>query len=100
MRIPTYQEFGEVVKYAHKHGVKVFLMMNIPFVIGDMERYMKNHIRCCLDKGIDALIIGNMGVLSIVKEMQVYIPLIAGTLKGNPFLIFSQFLLGFLRSSN
>ena len=77
--IPTYQELGEVLRYAHKHDVRVLITMNLPFVTKTMEGYVKKHIRSCLDEGIDALIIGNMGVLSIVKEMQVDVPLVAST---------------------
>jgi len=77
--IPTYDEFGKVVKHAHDHDVEVFLVVNIPFMIEAMEKDMRKHICLCLDKNVDALIIGNMGILSMVKSMDVDIPFYAST---------------------
>ncbi len=77
--IPTYNELGKVVKYAHSHGVKVFLTMNIPFMVKQMEKDVKKHISLCLDEGIDSLIIADLGILSIVKSLNIDIPLIAST---------------------
>jgi putative protease len=77
--LPTYEELGRVAKYAHDHGVKVLLTANLPFMIEAVEKEIKNYIRACLDEGIDALIIGDLGVLSMVKSMSVDIPLYAST---------------------
>ena len=77
--IPTYEELGRVVRFAHKHNVRVLATMNIPFFTKTMEGHIRNHIRSCLNEGLDALIVGNMGVLSIIKEMQVDVPLFAST---------------------
>lgn len=77
--IHTYDELGRVVKYAHDHGVDVIVTVNEPFMAEVMERGVRNHIRSCLDEGADALIIGDMGVLSIVKDMGVDVRLYAST---------------------
>ncbi len=78
-RGPTYDELGWIVDFAHKNNVKVILVVNEPFMSETLERPMREHIRMCLDKGIDALIIGDIGVLSIVKDIGVDIPLYAST---------------------
>lgn len=77
--VRTYQELGKIVEYAHKRNIKVFLTINTPFIVDDMEKSVKKHINYCIDKGVDGLIVGNVGVLSLIKEMQVDIPLIAST---------------------
>ncbi|MDQ1281375.1 MAG: family peptidase, partial [Thermoproteota archaeon] len=75
--IPTYDELGKVVKYAHNHGVVVYLTINIPYMVKMMHDAVKNHIRRCLDQGVDGLIIGNMGILAIVKSMNTHAKLVA-----------------------
>ncbi len=77
--LPSYDELEKVVKYAHNHGVKVLLASNLPFITESIHDEVKNHIRSCLDRGVDALIIGNMGFLTIVKSLDVNVPLYSST---------------------
>lgn len=77
--IATYKELGESIEYAHRHRAKVFLTANLPFIVDKMEKMVRNHIRCCLDEGVDGLIIANPGILSMVKDMGVDVELIAST---------------------
>jgi putative protease len=74
-----YEELGKVVKYAHEHGSKVDLVINQPYMVSKIETPVRKHIRSCIDQGIDHLIIGDFGVLSIVKKMKTEVPLIAST---------------------
>ena len=74
-QLSTYDDLEKVVNHAHKHGVKVFLTMNEPFMSKDLEKAMKTHIRSCLDRGVDALIVGDIGVLSLIRKMGVDAPL-------------------------
>jgi len=78
-QLPTYEELAKIVKYARKHNVKVMLTFNEPFMTEALEKDMMNHIRLCLDMGVDGLMIGDLGVLSLVKDMGVDVPLIAST---------------------
>jgi len=80
--IPSYDELGKVVKYAHNHDVEVQLAANIPFMTNVMDDVIRKHIRSCLDEGVDALIIGDLGILSLVKRMGLDIPLYASTFLG------------------
>ena len=78
-QLPSYDELGRVVQHAHIHGVKVVLVANEPFMSDELEEGMRNHIRLGADKGVDALMIGDMGVLSIVRDLGVNVPLYAST---------------------
>jgi putative protease len=77
--IPTYEDLEKVVNYAHAQDVPVFLTANMPFMADVIDTAMRTHIRRCLEKGIDALIIGDLGVLSLVKELDVHVPLYASS---------------------
>jgi putative protease len=78
-QIPSFHELGLIVKYAHENNVKVFVTINSPYSAKILENNIKNHIRSSIDQDIDALIIGDIGVLSIIKNMKINIPLIAST---------------------
>lgn len=75
----TYDELGRIVEYAHHHDAKVILVANEPFMSEELEREMRGHIRSCLDKDVDAMIIGDVGTLLIVRDMDVKVPLYAST---------------------
>lgn len=77
--IPTYGDLKKVVNYAHDHDVTVFLTANMPFMADVLDNTMRAHICRCLESDIDALIIGDLGILSLVKELEVSIPLYASS---------------------
>jgi putative protease len=77
--LSSYEELGRVVKYAHKQDAKVDLVINQPYMVAKIEYPLRKHIRNCIDQGVDALIIGDFGVLSMVKEMKTEVPLVAST---------------------
>ncbi|MBQ8321897.1 MAG: U32 family peptidase [Clostridia bacterium] len=61
-------ELSEAVKYAHERGVKVYLTLNT------MPReyeypLLKEYLNQLSDIGLDAMIIADVGVLMLVKEM-------------------------------
>jgi putative protease len=66
--IPTYRELGQVVKYAHDHDIIVGITVNNPFMTEAMEGPLRKHVRLCMEQGVDAFIVGDVGVLSIVKD--------------------------------
>ncbi len=78
-QLPSYDDLGNVVKYAHDHGAKVDLVLNQPYMVERIEKHIGKHILNCVDQGVDHLIIGDFGVLSIVKKLNVEVPLIAST---------------------
>ena len=77
--LPSYDDLARVVKYAHEHDSKVDLVLNQPYMVARIEKNIKKHIKNCVDQGIDHLIIGDFGVLSIAKKMNLDVPLIAST---------------------
>lgn len=78
-QIPSYDDLGRVVKYAHWHHAKVDLVINQPYMVSKIEKPISKHIRHCIDQGVDALIIGDFGILSMVKKLGIETPLIAST---------------------
>jgi putative protease len=78
-QIPSYEDLGRVVKHAHDNKSKVDLVINQPYMVARIEKHLRKHILNCVDQGVDALIIGDFGVLSIVKKLNIEVPLIAST---------------------
>lgn len=77
--LPDYDALGRVVDYAHAHNAKVDLVINQPYMVTTIEEPVRKHIRHCVNEGVDALIIGDFGVLSIARKLGVKLPLIAST---------------------
>ena len=62
------EEMGEAVKYAHERGVKVYLTLNTmprEYEYPLLREYLNN----LADVGLDAMIIADVGVISLVKEI-------------------------------
>ena len=64
----TVDELAEATKYAHERGVKVYLTLNTMPREYEYEA-LKNYISSLADVGLDALIIGDIGVMMLVKEL-------------------------------
>ncbi|MBQ9069860.1 MAG: U32 family peptidase [Clostridia bacterium] len=62
------EELREAVAYAHERGVKVYLTLN---TMPRENEYalLRDYLESLKDIGIDAMIIGDIGVLLLVKEM-------------------------------
>jgi len=78
-QLQSYDELAKVVDFAHGRNVKVVVTVNEPFMSEDLEKPMKSHVRSCLDQGADALIVGDLGVLSVIRDLGVDVPLLAST---------------------
>lgn len=61
-------ELKEAIKHAHAFGVKVFLTLNILFSDNEIETVMQN-VENLLQAGIDALIVQDLGVASVIRQM-------------------------------
>ncbi len=75
----NYKELRKIVDYAHAHNVKVIVTVNQPFIVEAMEEIIKKHFRACIAENVDAFIIGDIGILSILKEMNSNVPFYAST---------------------
>ncbi|MEM2922496.1 MAG: U32 family peptidase, partial [Candidatus Bathyarchaeia archaeon] len=74
-----YEEFRRVIDYAHSRNVRVLLTVNQPFMVDSIEETITKHIRACVEARVDALIIGDLGMLQLVKEIAPGIQLCAST---------------------
>ena len=77
--VSTYEELKAIVGYAHDFGVKVFITANMPFTADIIEKEWREHISKCLEQEVDALIVGDLGVLSIIKDIDADVALLAST---------------------
>ena len=66
------EELDEAVKYAHERGVKVYLTLNTMPRENEYE-LLKEYLEKLKNIDIDALIIGDIGVLMLVREMMPYV---------------------------
>jgi len=62
------EELREAVKYAHERDVKVYLTLNTMPRENEYE-LLRQYLSNLSDIGIDAMIIADVGVLNLVKEM-------------------------------
>ncbi len=77
----TIEELYEAVRYTHERGKKVYLTVN---VTPHTEEYdaLAAYFRDIADSGVDALIVADVGVASLAKEMLPHIPLHISTQAG------------------
>jgi len=78
----SYDDLDLVSKHARSRGVKVVVTLELPFIADFMAEQMRNHVRSCVDAGADALIVGDVGLLLMVADMGLGIPVHASTLMG------------------
>ncbi|UCH02339.1 MAG: U32 family peptidase [Candidatus Bathyarchaeota archaeon] len=77
--VRAYDELKKIVDYAHDHNVKVNVTTELPFMAEIVEEKICNHVLSCVEQDIDALIVGDIGILLAVKNMDPNIPLYAST---------------------
>lgn len=72
------EELINAVKYCHIRGVKVYLAINT-IIFDSQLADVVNKIKQACSIGIDALIVQDMGVLSIIRELAPSMPIHAST---------------------
>ena len=77
--VSDYDELGQIARYTHSKGVDTILTLELPFLSEFMVGQMRDHITSCAEQGIDAWIVGDLGLLTMVKEMELGIPIYAST---------------------
>lgn len=63
-----FEELVEAVSYAHLHGVKVYITVNILLDDSEMEAVI-DYIRYLYSIDVDAIIVQDLGLISIVREI-------------------------------
>ena len=64
----TYEDMKEAVEFVHSRGKKIYVTVNIFAHNEDIER-MPEYIKTLEEIGIDAVIVSDMGIFSIVREV-------------------------------
>ena len=64
----TYEDMKEAVEFVHSRGKKIYVTVNIFAHNEDIER-MPEYIKTLDELGIDAVIVSDMGIFSIVREV-------------------------------
>lgn len=86
----TYEEMKKGIAYAHKHGVKVYLTLNIIPHNSDMNK-LEDYIKDIKDFGFDAVIVSDPGILMMVKEFWPSIEIHLSTQANNTNYVSAKF---------
>ncbi len=72
------EELSDTVRYCHRYGVKVHVTLNI--LLTDRElREAEEYIKTLSDIGVDAVIVQDLGVAKLVREVAPELPMHAST---------------------
>ncbi|MFC4102054.1 U32 family peptidase [Paenibacillus xanthanilyticus] len=71
-------ELPEIMAFLHSYGVKGFLTFNI-LVFEDELREAKQLIEACIDAGVDAVIVQDLGLVKLIREMSPDFPIHGST---------------------
>ncbi len=72
------EELGEIVALCHSYGVKVYLTLNILVYDGEIAEAIEA-INTAVNAGVDAVIVQDMAVVKLIKEMAPTLPIHAST---------------------
>ncbi|MGR3177366.1 MAG: peptidase U32 family protein [Candidatus Anammoxibacter sp.] len=88
----TFDEIGSATEYLHNKGKKIYVALNI-FARNNQLAEIKRQIGEISKIPIDALIVSDPGVLSLVKEISPHIPIHLSTQANTTNLLSTQFWL-------
>ncbi len=72
------EELPEVMKFLHTYGVKGFVTFNILVFEQELEE-AKTLVNACMDAGVDALIVQDLGLLKLIRELSPDFPIHGST---------------------
>lgn len=72
------EELPQIMSYLHKYGVKGFLTFNI-LVFEDEMREAQELVDACIEAGVDAVIVQDMGLVKLIREMSPDFPIHGST---------------------
>jgi putative protease len=78
--VTTLRELVEIIEFAHERGVIVDYAVNTPFLSDELEEIFITHVMAGVDAGVDALIVGELGAMQLVREMGTGLPVHASVL--------------------
>jgi U32 family peptidase len=71
-------ELPEIMKFLHKYGVKGFLTFNI-LVFEEELPEAKKVVEACIDAGVDAVIVQDLGLVKLIREISPDFPIHGST---------------------
>ena len=75
----TDEQLAHAVEYAHERNVKVYVTVNN--IVSDAEMDgLYNYLKYLQNISVDAIIVHDLGVINLVNEMKLYIPMHASTM--------------------
>ncbi|NDI33802.1 DUF3656 domain-containing U32 family peptidase [Chengkuizengella sediminis] len=74
----TIEDLPEVVSFLHTYGVKGFVTFNI-LVFEDELEAAKKLVEACMDAGVDALIVQDLGLVKMIREISPDFPIHGST---------------------
>src|SRR5271157_5106597 len=77
--LPDYEDLRRVVELAHAGGAVVSLTANLPFMAAAIKWFVRDFLKRCVGQGIDALIVGDLEALMLVREMDIKLPIYASS---------------------
>ncbi|HBI03159.1 MAG TPA: collagenase-like protease, partial [Paenibacillaceae bacterium] len=72
------EELPEIMAYLHLYGVKGYLTFNI-LVFEDELREAKQLIETCMNAGVDAVIVQDMGLMKLIRQLSPDFPIHGST---------------------
>lgn len=72
------EELPEIMAYLHKYGVKGFLTFNI-LVFEDEMKEAQILVDACIEAGVDAVIVQDMGLVKLIREISPDFPIHGST---------------------
>ncbi|URN96148.1 MAG: U32 family peptidase [Candidatus Pristimantibacillus lignocellulolyticus] len=72
------EELPEIMSFLHTYGVKGFLTFNI-LVFEDELRDAQTLIEMCIDAGVDAVIVQDLGLVKLIRELSPDFPIHGST---------------------
>ena len=64
----TVQEAAEAISYAHNHGAKAYLTVNTLLKNLEIEKHLYSYLKQYVENGIDAFIVQDFGVFSLIRD--------------------------------
>lgn len=75
----TEEQFLQAMDYAHLHGKKLYLTVNTLLKSKELETQLYNYLAPLYERGLDGIIIQDMGVLSFLKKAFPLLPIHGST---------------------
>jgi len=72
------EELPEIMAYLHKYNVRGYVTLNILIFEDELEE-VRQLVEACIDAGVDALIVQDMGLVRLIREMSPDFPIHGST---------------------